>query len=481
MWLVDHQMNQLVSVAFGQYYARLPLRKSPTIRHGNAPQDCIGMRCFQGSSVRFRTWQSAVHRKEAAEMRNGRRTCPDLRGCPGRWRLDYVCCWYARAARNIIDPGWPSSPATPSAAEAATWLHKFVPAGGRHHLVESTGDRTSARSSGRETGRQLQTPPACRAVSEEPRLKSGTPCCPQSIPGHVCGNWATNCRVATPKLLKTAVEKQIRLASMISTLPSTSQRQTSQKEADNRPRRIAAVSAWTMASDQRRFRSGWSRIKKGKTHDVGRWCRAIFAERRFCGIRSAATAAVRLAVHRIPAPQRHEQVAKQTSFTVAQARAAADAVWPSIRARATGSASSAATALGPQVIRRSIRAGQCRRRFKHEPQPFAHLDHEIEQLLVPFAFWNRCHATPQQPRRIERPQASPARPDRAKSTAPTSPRQSRTFPTRRRRHDEMQQHRRAVGFLADPNSQADFLRQIDPGVVALARGVPSGAQSTSGT
>ena len=36
MWLMDHQMNQRLSEAFGQYFVRLPLRKSPTIVCGNA-------------------------------------------------------------------------------------------------------------------------------------------------------------------------------------------------------------------------------------------------------------------------------------------------------------------------------------------------------------------------------------------------------------------------------------------------------------
>ncbi|MFK5970791.1 MAG: class I SAM-dependent DNA methyltransferase [Candidatus Marithrix sp.] len=36
MWLMDHQMNLLVSEEFGQYFTRLPLRKSANIVHGNA-------------------------------------------------------------------------------------------------------------------------------------------------------------------------------------------------------------------------------------------------------------------------------------------------------------------------------------------------------------------------------------------------------------------------------------------------------------
>jgi hypothetical protein len=36
MWLIDHQMNLQASEVFGNYYIRLPLRKSATIKHGNA-------------------------------------------------------------------------------------------------------------------------------------------------------------------------------------------------------------------------------------------------------------------------------------------------------------------------------------------------------------------------------------------------------------------------------------------------------------
>ncbi|HQQ20349.1 MAG TPA: hypothetical protein PK471_00395 [Bacteroidales bacterium] len=38
MWLIDHQMNMLISHEFGQYYARLPLNKSAHITVGNALQ-----------------------------------------------------------------------------------------------------------------------------------------------------------------------------------------------------------------------------------------------------------------------------------------------------------------------------------------------------------------------------------------------------------------------------------------------------------
>lgn len=36
MWLIDHQMNMLISFEFGQYFARLPLNKGAEICHGDA-------------------------------------------------------------------------------------------------------------------------------------------------------------------------------------------------------------------------------------------------------------------------------------------------------------------------------------------------------------------------------------------------------------------------------------------------------------
>src|ERR1035437_6541290 len=36
MWLIDHQMNMLISNEFGQYFVRLPLKKAANIIHGNA-------------------------------------------------------------------------------------------------------------------------------------------------------------------------------------------------------------------------------------------------------------------------------------------------------------------------------------------------------------------------------------------------------------------------------------------------------------
>ncbi len=101
MWLMDHQMNLRVSEAFGQYVVRLPLKKSPHIRIGNAltedwrallpPADCthvLGNPPFIGSK-----YQSAQQRKELSAVTGGAKNGGSL---------DYVAGWYFKAADYIV-------------------------------------------------------------------------------------------------------------------------------------------------------------------------------------------------------------------------------------------------------------------------------------------------------------------------------------------------------------------------------------------
>ena len=100
MWLMDHQMNLRVSEVFGEPFFRLPIRKSPTIVCGNAlrldwksllkPDRCsyvLGNPPFVGKKARNAAQQA------------------DMEGvfgkAAGTGTLDYVCCWYLRAAQYI--------------------------------------------------------------------------------------------------------------------------------------------------------------------------------------------------------------------------------------------------------------------------------------------------------------------------------------------------------------------------------------------
>lgn len=100
LWLMDHQMNMLLSEAFGQYYVRIPLRKAAHIVHGNAlqldwstvvPKDklsyILGNPPFIGSK-----FQSTEQRAELNAI---------FSQVAGAGILDYVTAWYYKAAQYI--------------------------------------------------------------------------------------------------------------------------------------------------------------------------------------------------------------------------------------------------------------------------------------------------------------------------------------------------------------------------------------------
>ena len=100
LWLVDHQMNLRVSEEFGQYFARIPLKTSPHIVHGNAltlawdevlpASQCsyvLGNPPFVGKKE-----QSAAQKADFE---------PVMHGIKGFGVLDFVAAWYVKAARYL--------------------------------------------------------------------------------------------------------------------------------------------------------------------------------------------------------------------------------------------------------------------------------------------------------------------------------------------------------------------------------------------
>ena len=100
MWLMDHQMNMMISNEFGQYFARLPLKKSARIVHGDALEvnwedvvakteltHIIGNPPFIGSKIMSQFQRNQIVR----EFDNSK-------GCGV---LDYVSGWYLKAAKYI--------------------------------------------------------------------------------------------------------------------------------------------------------------------------------------------------------------------------------------------------------------------------------------------------------------------------------------------------------------------------------------------
>lgn len=100
LWLTDHQMNLKVSEEFGQYFARLPLKKAPHVVNGNALSidwnDVIpaarlsyllGNPPFVGSK-----FLDDVQRAEVGAI---------FHDVNGAGVLDYVACWYRKAAEYM--------------------------------------------------------------------------------------------------------------------------------------------------------------------------------------------------------------------------------------------------------------------------------------------------------------------------------------------------------------------------------------------
>jgi len=100
MWLIDHQMNMLISEEFGQYFVRLPLKKAATIVHGNAlridwetviPRHelsyIIGNPPFYGSR------NQTKNQKEDTILTFGNKINSGV--------FDYVACWYYKASQYI--------------------------------------------------------------------------------------------------------------------------------------------------------------------------------------------------------------------------------------------------------------------------------------------------------------------------------------------------------------------------------------------
>jgi hypothetical protein len=107
LWLCDHQMNQLVTTTFGEYYARLPLKKSAVIKHGNALrinwQDLIDPMHFQREKVSYnyifgnppflgKQYQSTDQKSDMDFV---------FDGVLSSGAIDYVCAWYMRATQYL--------------------------------------------------------------------------------------------------------------------------------------------------------------------------------------------------------------------------------------------------------------------------------------------------------------------------------------------------------------------------------------------
>lgn len=102
MWLIDHQMNMLISNEFGQYFVRLPLKKAAQIHHADALETdwenvvsknelsfIIGNPPFIGSKIMKQNQRDQIVKQ--------------FDNAEGSGVLDYVSGWYIKAAKYILN------------------------------------------------------------------------------------------------------------------------------------------------------------------------------------------------------------------------------------------------------------------------------------------------------------------------------------------------------------------------------------------
>ena len=98
LWLTDHQMNMKISEEFGQYFARIPLKATPQIIHGNALQvDWAGEKprfnyIFGNPPFLGKSNQSAAQKADMALV------CDGIKNAG---LLDFVAAWYVKSTKYI--------------------------------------------------------------------------------------------------------------------------------------------------------------------------------------------------------------------------------------------------------------------------------------------------------------------------------------------------------------------------------------------
>jgi hypothetical protein len=100
LWLVDHQMNVRVSEEFGLYFARIPLKTSPHIVHGNAlTLDWNDVLLAERASYVFGNPPFIGKQHQNTEQKSNMEAV--MQDIKGAGVLDFVAAWYVKAARYI--------------------------------------------------------------------------------------------------------------------------------------------------------------------------------------------------------------------------------------------------------------------------------------------------------------------------------------------------------------------------------------------
>ena len=106
LWMMDHLMNNELSLEFGQSYARIPLKSSPHIHYGDALEtDWTDLLPAEDCSFVFGNPPFGGAKFQSSEQRAQVRRIAALGGSGGT--LDYVTAWFITAGKYIQESGPP--------------------------------------------------------------------------------------------------------------------------------------------------------------------------------------------------------------------------------------------------------------------------------------------------------------------------------------------------------------------------------------
>lgn len=126
LWLMDHQMNLRVSEEFGLYFARIPLRTTPHVVHGNALRlDWNGVLPAERCSFVLGNPPFVGAKFMDDAQRDDTRLV--FAGIDNAGLLDFVAAWYVKAARYLRGDGRAGAGRPPGAHEPSVF--KIAPDG----------------------------------------------------------------------------------------------------------------------------------------------------------------------------------------------------------------------------------------------------------------------------------------------------------------------------------------------------------------
>lgn len=102
LWLMDHQMNMRVSEEFGQYFRRLPLKKSATILNANALQ-CDWREIVKPDELSLILGNPPFGGKQHQSNEQKEDILRVFYDVPAAGLLDFVAPWYRKAAEYMED------------------------------------------------------------------------------------------------------------------------------------------------------------------------------------------------------------------------------------------------------------------------------------------------------------------------------------------------------------------------------------------